>query len=128
MELGTWVSCSAELSSNFPVYTSRTCVLPAEPQAFEPETPCAVREGTAGWRRGGLRASALQSKDLPRAPGPPGILGSCQCLLRGRPGTGFSSSVNVASYLRKAGLSLNLPNRNAGVFICIRKGLVCFFK
>lgn len=43
-----------ELSSNFPVYTSRTCVLPPGPQAFELETLCAVREGRAGWVRGGL--------------------------------------------------------------------------
>lgn len=31
--------------------------------------------------------------------------------------------VCVASYLRKAGLTLNLPNRDEGAFICIAEGL-----
>ena len=56
-----------------------------------------------------------------------GILGSYQVPVLKQDVVCVSAvSVNVGSYLRKASLTLNLPNRNEGVFICITKGFSLF--
>lgn len=111
----------------FPLNTSRMCFPTGTPGIWAGDPVCRPEKaGQAGWEVGcefrsaeqGLAAWTRASRNSGLLPAP----------VMSRTWHRFPQSVNVASHLRKAGLALKLQNRNEGVFICITKGLVCFFK